>query len=478
MADPGTSSAVQKLRKHGEQLRSKEQGIVFNVYKYFRRNYTVNKAVNETCDATGVSHRTVYRILKRSSQGPFTTPTKKRKFLKVQRKDSRIAKYDSFVLSAIRQKVHSFYFQNIPPTLNLLLTNINSDEDLPNFSRTTLYRTLVDIGFAFEKRKNNALLTEKNELISWRHKYLRSIRKARADGLNVVYLDETWVNVGNTVTSAWRDKTISSARDAFLAGLSAGLKQPTARGPRFALVNAGGEQGFVNGAEFTFLCKKNSADAHEEVDGECFEKWFQEQLLPNVPEGTVIVMDNASYHSRRQDKIPTSKNTKKEIQEWLESKNITFEVDSLKRDLLELVNFHRTKYISYRVDIMAERKNCQVLRLPPYHCELNPIELVWAQVKHYVAMNNTRFQKNEMAALIREGYEKVTTENWQNYVEHVKKIEEGMWKADELQDDLEPFIIRLGSPSGSSATRSLTDSQGMSGVEPISDEETNTDVFK
>nr|CAH7729963.1 unnamed protein product [Callosobruchus chinensis] len=30
-----------------------------------------------------------------------------------------------------------------------------------------------------------------------------------------------------------------------------------------------------------------------------------------------------------------------------------------------------------------------VLRLPPYHCELNSIELVWAQVKNEVERKNT-----------------------------------------------------------------------------------------
>ena len=244
------------------------------------------------------------------------------------------------------------------------------------------------------------------------------------------------------------------------------------------MVNAGSDQGFVNGAELTFLCKKNTADAHEEMDGECFEKWFEEQLLPNIPERTTIVMDNASYHSRRQEKTPTSSNTKKELQEWLQSKGIAFEGDSLKRDLLGLVSLHKAKYVSYRVDAMAETKNCRVLRLPPYHCELNPIELVWAQVKHHVAMNNSRFQKSEMGGLIKDAYEKVTVEKWKNYIEHVKKVEETMWKADELQDDLEPFIIRLESSSTSSAARSSSNSQEMSGVEFLPEEESNKEVFQ
>ena len=41
--------------------------------------------------------------------------------------------------------------------------------------------------------------------------------------------------------------------------------------------------------------------------------------------------------------------------------------------------------MKYVVDELALKRGITVLRLPPYHCELNPIELVWAQVKGEVA---------------------------------------------------------------------------------------------
>ena len=32
----------------------------------------------------------------------------------------------------------------------------------------------------------------------------------------------------------------------------------------------------------------------------------------------------------------------------------------------------------YAVDEMAKASGHEVVRLPPYHCELNPIELAWS----------------------------------------------------------------------------------------------------
>ncbi|KAJ8912665.1 hypothetical protein NQ315_008993 [Exocentrus adspersus] len=51
----------------------------------------------------------------------------------------------------------------------------------------------------------------------------------------------------------------------------------------------------------------------------------------------------------------------------------------VKKELLTLVNLNKgdKKYV---IDEMTASRQITVLRLPPYHCELNPIKLVWAQV--------------------------------------------------------------------------------------------------
>lgn len=69
------------------------------------------------------------------------------------------------------------------------------------------------------------------------------------------------------------------------------------------------------------------------MDHERFEDWFENILLPELPGGTVIVMDNASFHR--------------------------------KEPLYSL----------------AQKRNCYVIFLPPYSPELNPIEHFWAWLK-------------------------------------------------------------------------------------------------
>ena len=47
--------------------------------------------------------------------------------------------------------------------------------------------------------------------------------------------------------------------------------------------------------------------------------YIRERLLPNLPSNALIVMDNASYHSRQDDieRVPTTNTRKSEMHTWL-----------------------------------------------------------------------------------------------------------------------------------------------------------------
>lgn len=60
-------------------------------------------------------------------------------------KPSVFEKIDDFHKQGIRQKVHSFWLRRELPTIDKIRQAINDDDDLPNFSRTNLYRILKKI---------------------------------------------------------------------------------------------------------------------------------------------------------------------------------------------------------------------------------------------------------------------------------------------------------------------------------------------
>lgn len=72
------------------------------------------------------------------------------------------------------------------------------------------------------------------------------------------------------------------------------------------------------------------------MDGKLFEAWFAGHLLPSLPEGSTIVMDNASFHRKK------------------------------------------------RLKELADKYEKTLIFLPPYSPELNPIEHLWCQLKKKV----------------------------------------------------------------------------------------------
>ena len=86
-------------------------------------------------------------------------------------------------------------------------------------------------------------------------------------------------------------------------------------------------------------------------NGERFEQFVQEELLPQLPVGSVLVMDNARIHHRQ--------------------------------TLQEIV----------------EAAGCRIVYLPPYSPDFNPIELVWSWLKDRVRLLAPRTDQHRQQAI-------------------------------------------------------------------------------
>ncbi|KAM7287689.1 uncharacterized protein ISCGN_031380 [Ixodes scapularis] len=246
------------------------------------------------------------------------------------------------------------------------------------------------------------------DIVAWQQKYLHEIVRHRQDGQKIFHLNEMWVTARHTVSRVWVDTTVASSHDAFMRGLSAGLKQPSGKGQRLIVTHIGSDEVFVDGCLDVFRGQK-TGDCHEEMDGARFEKWF-DGVLDKLPTGSVMVMDNTSYHSRRLEAVPTTSSPKDDIRQWLTSKKISWDPKMLKKQLLDIVPLVKLQRLKYRMDIAVETAGCTVVRLPPYHCEFNSIELIWAQIENGVAARNTTFKIVDVGTLLNEQVDKVTTD--------------------------------------------------------------------
>lgn len=104
-----------------------------------------------------------------------------------------------------------------------------------------------------------------------------------------------------------------------------GPKIPTGKGGRLIVVHGGcAKYRFIENSKLVFRSNTgNSTDYHSQMNSEVFKSWFT-QMLNSLEEPSVIVMDNASYHSTIIDNFPKSNTRKADVQAWLTKENVCF----------------------------------------------------------------------------------------------------------------------------------------------------------
>ncbi|CAH2034916.1 unnamed protein product, partial [Iphiclides podalirius] len=102
--------------------------------------------------------------------------------------------------------------------------------------------------------------------------------------------------------------------------------------------------------------------------------------------------------------------------------------------------------ITKEVEELLTAHGHEVLRLPPYHCDLNPVEKVWSLVKRKVADKNVEQDPKEIVKLTVEAFESITAEDWTAQCTHVEHLEEEYLKNDGLMDEeMDRIIISTAS---------------------------------
>ena len=302
-------------------------------------------------------------------------------------------------------------------------------EDLScDVARTTLWRALIRWGFEFGEGIRSAQLKESERIIIQRRQYLRKkLANRNSDGSMIqpeVYLDESYINKNHSSDNTWYFE-----EDGLIIG------KPTGQGERLVIVDAITQDGWVSNARLVFKASKKTGDYHDNMNWNNFSEWFQEKLLKNIPNESLIIMDNAPYHNvLSEEAFPKKSHTIKQLQEWLSHNEIPWTKDMLKSELIELCHRLASKP-EFLIDNIAKKRGHSILRTPPYHPELQPIETCWAIVKGHVAVHND-FTMKKVWELLDEGFNKVTDKTCKNLIAKIESQEKEFWLEDEQSDCL------------------------------------------
>lgn len=451
-------------KKTKEVLHAQARTVIASVIQYFYQEkdnmgplLDVRKVLERVSAACDVSKRTVVRInaqlksaLSEGGEGTEITEentagdvdmelgVSSSKKIKIstprknpggrQRKKT-VTDIDEFGMSAIRRHILQYYERQEIPTLKKLENSLKQ-ANLFNGGKSSLWKIMKQIGFVYKKYNHRRILMEKPSVALLRCQFLRKVQNVNME--NLIFLDETWLNENVHQDKGWTDGTIKGT-----------LKAPLGKGKRLIICHAGNQKGWIKAPPLMFESKKTS-DYHEEMDHVVFEDWFFNTLIPSIPPASTIIMDNAPYHSRKKDKPPTSSSTKSAMIDWLNERNIPFPPELRKPEIYQLIKLHKPPIPRYEIDVKAAEMGFQIIRLPPYHCQYNAIEMVWSFLKSYVKERNKTFKLKDVKELFLEAVDRVTPELWAKYVQHVKKLMDSDWESEGLSDQsVQELIINL-----------------------------------
>jgi hypothetical protein len=260
---------------------------------------------------------------------------------------------------------------------------------------------------------------------SFIRQYADALQQQTSGKAVIVYTDESYIHTTHSNQYVWYSKS-ASQRNCVSALAS--------KGKRLILLHAISEHGLLHGSftdgaiaaapndvskayfncELIFESLIDSEDYHKNMDGQVYMQWIHNRLIHTFKhrfpgKKLILVLDNAKYHHPRgADWINPNLMTKLAMATWISehSNGINIQRDGTNRYFGRQSLFERGGKHSPTIDEMKQwiktylvqhphmnrtllrkafdAEGWQLVYTPPYQCESQPIEMLWAYVKNYV----------------------------------------------------------------------------------------------
>ena len=415
-----------------------------------RLSFGIPRARIRAANLLGISPPSLYRLLKKD---PEQMPSGGG--LEERNRGMKMSEMDAAV---IRPALVSLIIEKKPVHLDSLLSRLKLDNPEWIWSRATLHRALQQrCGITFVKRQDMRYTRMREDPVNMQRRawYLKYFFDYTEQGRPFVFMDESWLNKNMVPSFCWSDGTVDSE-----------LNVPSGKGERWIMIGAGSKDGWIQPSIKMWKGKVLSEDYHTEMNGDVFEHWMKQHLLPYVAGNSCIVIDRAPYHTMlTDDSKPAAKNMKREeLIDWLiahgakdEDGELLSKEHLLSDEMIIIGPSGRqrkqkgwTKQLLYALAASLTPKphylaqewvdtfntmngtDIRLLLLPVAHPVLNPIELMWGQIKRYVRDNNCDFTMSHIRELAEQKIQEQDSRAWNASFQHTWKYATQQWQADEM----------------------------------------------
>lgn len=174
-----------------------------------------------------------------------------------------------------------------------------------------------------------------------------------------------------------------------------------------------------------------------------FDKWIRQKLLPNLPPHSVNIASKLT-------RVPSKYALKSEMIDWLLRRGAACDPGMRKQALYSMIEALRPREKTFQIDSILQSFGHTTIRLPPYMCDLNAIELAWAKMKRVIRDNNVTgdLSLKSLNNLTNVAVQSISADDWAGYEQHVIKIEDFYWEKDGVTSDIiDSIIINPGDDS-------------------------------
>jgi transposase len=276
---------------------------------------------------------------------------------------------------------------------------------------------------------------------------LSTALQQQRDGIAVIgFTDESYLHTAHANQYCWYSPS-SPSRNEVSASPSKGkrlillhvmtqhglLSAPRRGRAAAAPSNVVSDEDFT--CELIFEGLVDSEDYHKNMNGQIFMQWVNKRLISTFQrrfpgKKLILVLDNAAYHHPRGDDwVNPNKMTKLELAAWISERadHITVLRDGVSKYFGKTSLFQNKSNYAPTVDEMRgwvkqyllqhptinrtllqqrfDELGWQLIYTPPYQCECQPIEMLWAYVKNYVGrMMGSDHSTPTVTQLARQGF--------------------------------------------------------------------------
>ena len=270
----------------GRPLCPEEKKLLVSVKHYLDRNKSEfgssESSAQMTSDALGIGLATVHRVMAHYHKDPdsLNVPSSLR--------GRPSYSVDVSHQEAMRASMRQANLEGRHITLDTIRDFLQGKSPDESFHWSTRARTVDRWGCEFGKGTRTPHWKEKDSMVVARQHYWRPMRQNRMASESrlmrpEVYLDASYINKNHSNDFVW-----------YASEDGPWIQKPTGKGARRIIMHAISKDGWVPEAKVVLKSTRKTGDYHGQMNGDVFQQWLREKLLPNIPRASLIIMDNAS----------------------------------------------------------------------------------------------------------------------------------------------------------------------------------------